>query len=176
MKLTIAPRIKHCVLILCFSALQVTMVGATELLKRQPSGAIILTVNDKTSLAQAPQSMRFDMAMLNSLPQKSFVTKTPWYKVAIKFSGPLLSDVLQALNVKGENLTATALNDYKVSIPLADAIKHGAILAVRMDDKIFSVKDKGPVWFMYPFDAHPEINNTTYFSRAIWQLSAITVE
>ena len=160
----------------CLLALHVPFVGAMEVLKQQPKGAIILSVNDKSSTAQAPVTARFDAAMLSSLPQTSFVTKTPWYKDSIKLTGPLLKDVLDVLKVKGEKITAAALNDYKVTIPLADAIQYGAILALSMDDKELSIRDKGPVWIIYPFDSHPELKNTTYYSRAIWQLSSITVE
>ncbi len=163
-------------LLFCVLTFHVPFVGAMETLKQQPTGTVILTVNDKSKAAQTPVSVRFDAAMLNSLPQTSFITKTPWYKDPVKFDGPRLKDVLEALKVNGEKLTATALNDYKVAIPLADAVKYGAMLALRMDGKVLSVRDKGPVWLIYPFDAHPELNNTTYFSRAIWQLSSITIE
>ena len=160
----------------CLLALHVPFVGAMEVLKQQPKGAIIFTVNVKSSAAQAPVSAHFDAAMLKSLPQTSFVTKTPWYKDSIKLTGPLVKDVLDVLKVKGEKITAVALNDYKVTIPLADAIKYGAILALTRDGKELSIRDKGPIWIIYPFDSYPELNNITYYSRAIWQLSSITVE
>ena len=61
------------------------------------------------------------MAMLERLPQHSFVTRTPWYATPRKFTGPLLRDVLAACGAQGSNLRATALNDYRVDLPFEDA-------------------------------------------------------
>lgn len=159
--------------ILCMG---VASVDALEMPKRQDTGAVILTVNDKSRPSHAPVILHVDAALLDGLPQKSFTTKTPWFKDSVKFSGPLLKDVLQALKVSGTRLNATALNDYQVDIPVADAMKYGAILARRMDGRVLTVRDKGPLWLMYPFDTYPELKNLTTYSRCIWQLQTITVE
>jgi hypothetical protein len=118
----------------------------------------------------------FDDAMLDALPQKSFVTETPWIKGAVKFTGPLLSDVLKVVNASGSNLKAVALNDYKINIPMEDAVKYGVILARQMDGKVMTIRDKGPLFVMYPFEKFPEIKTSVYFSRCIWQLQSIVVE
>jgi hypothetical protein len=152
------------------------LAGALELPKPQGARAVVLMVTDKSRPAHAPIILHLDAAMLDGLPQKSFTTKTPWFKDTVKFSGPLLKDVLQAIKVSGTRLNATALNDYKIDIPVADALKYGAILARRMDDRILTVRDKGPLWLMYPFDTYPELKNLTTYSRCIWQLQTITVE
>ncbi|MDO8456689.1 MAG: molybdopterin-dependent oxidoreductase [Burkholderiaceae bacterium] len=149
---------------------------AFELPKTQPKGAIILTVNGKIGIKNSPDAAVFDAAMLDALPQISFTTRTPWDKEPVKFTGPLLKDILQALKAKGVNLKAVALNDYKINIPFDDAFKYDVILARQMDGKVIGVRDKGPLFVMYPFEAFPQIKTSTYYSRCIWQLKSITVE
>jgi hypothetical protein len=59
---------------------------------------------------------------------------------------------------------------------MEDASKYGVILARQMDGKTMSIRDKGPLFVMYPFDQLPELKTSVYFSRCIWQLHAISVE
>jgi hypothetical protein len=88
----------------------------------------------------------------------------------------LLSDVLKAVTASGSNIKAAALNDYKVNIPIDDAKKYGVILARQMDGKKLAIRDKGPLFVMYPFEQFPEIKTSVYYSRCIWQLHTISVE
>jgi hypothetical protein len=37
------------------------------------------------------------------------------------------------------------------------------------------VREKGPLFVMYPFDRVPELRNAVYYSRCIWQLREIEV-
>jgi hypothetical protein len=37
------------------------------------------------------------------------------------------------------------------------------------------VRDKGPLFVIYPFDAQPELRNAIYYSRSAWQLRSIEV-
>ena len=169
-------RLERFFLISCLWAIFAPFANALDLVKQQPAGPVILTINGKSGATGTATSAGFDAAMLDSLPQKSFVTQTPWFKEPVKFSGPLLKDVLQAFKVKGGKLNTTALNDYKVDVPIDDALKYGAILARRMDGRVLTVRDKGPIWLMYPFDSHPEIKNLMHYGRCIWQLQTMTLE
>jgi hypothetical protein len=163
-------------LILCLLSLHLPWLGAFELPATAPKGAVILAVNGKISVKNTPDAAVFDAAMLDALPQQSFVTTTPWFKTPTKFTGPLLRDVLQALKANGTNIKATALNDYKINIPTEDALKYDIILATQIDGRVISVREKGPVFVIYPFDNHTELRSLTYYSRSIWQLKALSVE
>jgi hypothetical protein len=163
-------------LLLCILSLHLPWLGAFELTTEAPKGAVILTVNGKISIKNTPDAAVFDAALLDALPQQSFVTVTPWFKAPTKFTGPLLRDVLQALKANGTNIKATALNDYKINIPTEDALKYDVILATQIDGRAISVREKGPVFVIYPFDNHAELRNLTYYSRSIWQLKALSVE
>jgi hypothetical protein len=115
------------------------------------------------------------MAMLEGLPQRSITTLTPWYYGPRKFTGPLLRDVLQAAGAKGTGLRAIALNDYKVEIPFEDALKFDVVMARLLDDKPMPVREKGPLFIIYPFDDKAELRVPQYFSRCAWQLRTIEI-
>ena len=72
-------------------------------------------------------------------------------------------------------LYAVALNNYKVEIPIDDASRYAVLLATRLDGEPMSVRDKGPLLVIYPFDAHPELRSAVYYSRSAWQLRSIEV-
>jgi hypothetical protein len=141
-----------------------------------PTGPVVLTVFGRVRKPNAGGAAQFDMAMLEQLPQHSFVTRTPWYSNARKFTGPLLRDVLAACGAVGSNLRATALNDYRVDLPFDDVHRFDVVLARLLDDKPMSVREKGPLFIIYPFDASAELRTTVYYSRSAWQLKTLEVQ
>lgn len=149
---------------------------ALDMSKDQAVGSVVLKINGKIGTKNTADGAVFDDALLDALPQKSFVTETPWTKGLVKFTGPLLSDVLKAVKASGTNIKAIALNDYKVNIPVEDARKYGVILAREIDGKKIGVRDKGPLFVMYPFEQFPELKTSIYYSRCIWQLQSISIE
>jgi hypothetical protein len=140
-----------------------------------PTGLVVLTVSGRVRSPNRGADADFDMAMLEGLPQHSFSTRTPWYTQPRRFTGPLLREVLAVAGAKGSTLRARALNDYWVDVPFDDAQRHDPILARLIDGKPMAVRDKGPLFLIYPFDARPELRNTVYFSRSAWQLRTIEV-
>jgi hypothetical protein len=72
-------------------------------------------------------------------------------------------------------LRVTALNDYRIDIPMDDAQRHDLLLARLLDDKPMPVRDKGPLFIIYPFDQNAALRNALYFSRCVWQLRSIEV-
>ena len=132
-------------MVVCFACLPVPWLAAFELPSLAPSGTIILTVNGNIGIKNTADAAVFDAALIDALPQKSFVTATPWFKEPARFSGPLLRDVLQALKAQGSTVRAIALNDYKISIPMGDILKYDVILARQIDGKVISVREKGPL-------------------------------
>ena len=139
-------------------------------------GKIILTISGNVGEKNTASAAVFDMAMLEKLPQKTFTTMTPWEKQPIKFTGPLLRDVLAAAKAKGNTIKAAALNDYQSSIPLDDSQKFDVILAHKMNDQDIPVKTKGPLFIVYPYDSKPELRSTVYYERSAWQLKSMTIE
>ena len=141
-----------------------------------PAGKIVLTLTGKIAEKNSPRGAEFDMAMLEALPQKTFTTHTPWDRLPVKFSGPLLRDVLAAAKAQGEVLHAIAVNDYKTNIPFSDALQFDMVLAHRMNGQPIPPRTKGPLFIVYPYDSRPELNDPVYRNRSAWQLKEIAVE
>ena len=143
----------------------------------QPAtGKVILTISGNVAEKNTATAATFDLAMIEKLPQRSFTTMTPWDKQPIKFTGPLLRDVLAAAKATGTTIKAVALNDYKSSIPLEDAQKFDVILAHKMNDADIPVKTKGPLFIVYPYDTKPELRSAIYYERSAWQLKSLAIE
>lgn len=140
------------------------------------TGKVILTISGQVADKNTATAAVFDLAMLEKLPQQTFTTMTPWDKKPIKFTGPLLRDVLAAAKATGTTIKAAALNDYQTSIPLADAQKFNVIVAHKMNDEAIPVKTKGPLFIVYPFDTQAELRSTMYYERSAWQLKSMAIE
>ena len=141
-----------------------------------PTGRVILTVDGAVANTNAGASAQFDLAMLESLPQLTIRTVTPWTEGQTEFTGPRGSELLTAVGARGRTVVATAINDYQVEIPLTDFTDIAMILATRRDGKPMRVRDKGPIWVIYPWSDRPELKTEIYHSRSIWQLKALTIK
>jgi hypothetical protein len=141
-----------------------------------PKGRTVLSVGGKIGATNQGALAVFDMAMIEKLPQHSFTTRTPWYDKPVKFTGPLLKDVLALVKSSGTTLSAVAINDYKINIPMEDIDKHGVLMARLIDDKPIPVRSKGPLFVVYPFDNAAELRTSVYYERSIWQLKALDLQ
>lgn len=141
-----------------------------------PTGKIVLTLSGKVGEKNTANGAEFDMAMLEALPQRTFTTKTPWDRQRMKFSGPLLRDVLAAAKAHGTTLNAIAVNEYKTSIPASDADQFDMVLAHRMNGQPIPPRTKGPLFIVYPYDSNPELQSKMYQDRSAWQLREISID
>jgi hypothetical protein len=142
-----------------------------------PAGRIVLTVTGLVAKPNKGKDATFDMAMLEGMPQRGIVTRTPWTGPdPVTFRGPLLRDVFAAAGVSGTEATAVALNDYKSALPVADASAIDVIVALTLDGKPMSVREKGPLWIIYPLSDKPEIDNPATHAKMAWQLKEIEIK
>ena len=148
----------------------------TALALDKPTERVVLTIAGNVSNKNQDATAVFSMAMLEKLPQHKVFTKSPWYPQGAEFTGPLLRDVLAAAGAKGDKIIAVALNDYKTEIPLQDAYKFDVILAHHMNGKPMPVREKGPLFIVYPFDSKPELQSEVYQNRSAWQLVRLTIQ
>ena len=143
----------------------------------EPTGPVVLTVRGK--LGATPEgSVSFDMATLEKIGLVRFTTKTEWTDGPVEFEGVLLKDLLAVLDAGGDadKLVLKALNDYISSMPISDAADYPVILAIKENGEYMSVRDRGPLWIVYPQDAYPEVGRREFLSRWVWQLAEIAVE
>lgn len=140
-----------------------------------PAGKVVLEVSGAIGHTNGDGVAAFDLDMLEALESRTTVTATPWYDSARSFSGPLGKALIDTVGASGTMLRVTAINDYVTEIPLADLLDHPVILATRIDGERMSVREKGPIFVIYPFDEAPELNNETYYGRSAWQVKSIEV-
>jgi len=142
-----------------------------------PTGPVILRISGKIAAASNGE-VAFDLAGLESLGVVRYTTPTNWTDGPATFDGVLLSKVLEAIGAdpSATTLTMVALNDYKAPVPLEDAHKWPVMLALKQDGKYMSVRDKGPIWVVYPQHLSADLGNYEMSARWVWQLGAIDVE
>ncbi|SHO43187.1 molybdopterin-dependent oxidoreductase [Desulfopila aestuarii] len=162
--------------LLAYILLLVALPTTIALALDPPQGTVLLTINGKITTTNTEGAAQFDVAMLQALPQKTIKAETPWTAGVTKFSGPLLRDVLQMVGANGDSLLMTAINEYQVKVPVTDANFFNCILAMSVDGEILTIRTKGPLWLIYPWDTFDALRTETYYSRSIWQLKAIEIQ
>lgn len=134
-----------------------------------------IVVSGNTTLSKTG-SVSLSIDQFEALAPKSVIeTTTPWHPLST-FSGISGRDLMDRLGAKGVTLAATALNDYQVKIPLSDLKDLGVLFVTRLNGKRLSLRQKGPIFVIYPFDKNPALQSELYYGRSIWQLKEITVE
>lgn len=140
-----------------------------------PTGRPILEITGAIDRTNAPGKALFDLELLESLGTRELVTVTPWTRGEQRFSGIDPRALLAAVGAHGSELEATALDGYRVVVPVADLERFPMLLATRRDGRPMPVRDRGPLWLVYPWSTHPEATYEPYRGRAIWQLRTIVV-
>ncbi|WP_417330333.1 hypothetical protein [Halomonas cupida] len=151
------------------------LISLPSLALEAPTGQVILEIAGRIGATNAQNEAHFDRDMLEALPQHSVITGQPWIDGQSTFEGPLLRDVMQVVDAQGETMNVQAIRDYKADIPLSDAYDHDVILALVRDGALMRIRDKGPLFVIYPFDEHPELKTNIYYSRSVWQVARIEV-
>ena len=140
-----------------------------------PKGPVVLTIAGNITHTNGDGVALFDRAMLEELESRSTVASTPWFDGPRTFEGPLASALLDAVGAQGSSLRVIALNDYSSDVPVADLRDFPVVFATHLDGEVMSVRDKGPLFMIYPFDESPELFNEVYFGRSVWQIARIEV-
>ena len=139
------------------------------------AGDAILEISGKTDMT-ASQSVNLSLQEFDAIDQSTVVTKTPWHKEVTTFSGVSGRALLEYLGSNAKSVEAVALNDYKVIIPVSDLLEQGLIFATRKDGAPMSIREKGPIFVVYPFDADTKLNNEVIYGRSIWQVKALNFQ
>lgn len=147
----------------------------------QPEGRVILEVsgnisNTNSSNASGDGVARFDRAMLEALGMQRIVTTTPWTSEAITFEGPWLTDFFDYVGAGSTTYKAIAHDDYSAEVDGLDYSVTPAILAMKMDGKYMRIRDKGPLWIIFPWDSNPEVHKRVNSALSVWQLKAMIID
>jgi hypothetical protein len=144
---------------------------ASRPLLAQSADPVILTVEGR--LPGGPRD--FTLAELEALGTRTLRTATPWTKGLQEFSGVPLLRLLQAVAGAAAPMRAEALNRYATALDAEDATRRDALLATRRDGHPMRVRDRGPLWLVFPWSERPELDRPEVHERSIWQLRRLTL-
>ena len=139
------------------------------------TGPVILTVTGLDPLEFPGGIVELDLGRMEAIGVDEIETTSIWTDGTHRYTGVMLRDLVEFLGIGAVNLRLHALNDYAVEFPAVQATDAAPILAYQFDGAAMSVRDKGPVWVMYPFDDDADYRTDTNFSRSVWQLDRIDV-
>jgi hypothetical protein len=154
----------------------VAMAGPSIAQTAEPADKPILVISGKITSTNPEGTVTFTREALEALGTVSFETQTPWYKQSTKFEGVPLDKLMKAVGANGERLVAVALNDYASEIPIEDFAKYQVILALKRDGEYMPVRDKGPLFIVYPYDSSPDLKSQKFYSRSVWQVAKLVVK
>lgn len=157
-----------------FSLIFALGVSATSLMADE-TVMPLLTISGDVALTDGSDILVLDRDALVELPATTFETSTIWTDGVHSFTGVSLADLAAELGVENGQFLATAINDYTVEIPFSDAVEGGPIIAYLMDGEEMSVRDKGPLWVIYPYDSDADYRSEVIYSRSIWQLDRLEI-
>ena len=161
------------VVTLFFLALLLSQPAVTAELP-QPEGAVLLSISGKIRHTNRQNQAVFDRAMLQALPQQTTHTRTPWSEGVNRYQGPLGSALIQAVGAEQASMMRiTALNDFSAEVPVSDFLNYPVILALQKNDQYLRIRDRGPLFVIYPFDDHPELKTELHYNRSVWQVRSI---
>lgn len=140
-----------------------------------PTGEAILFVDGAIPEAGGAE-YSYDLAGLAALGETTFSTSTTWTDGTPTFTGVPLKKLLDSIGVTSGMVSAVALNNYAVDIPVDSLTDDAPIIAYAIDGKPFPRRDKGPLWIVYPYDSSADYRNELIYNRSIWQLQRLTVK
>lgn len=142
----------------------------------QPEGPVVLTLEGGIGVTNRDGAADFDRAMLRDVGWREIESYTDWTEGLQSFGGVPLAALLERVEADGETLHAVALNEYAAELPLADAAEHDVLLAMTRDGEPMSVREKGPIWIVYPQDEPAGELANLHNDKMVWQLRTLIVE
>ena len=148
--------------------------GAETLAK--PTGRVILTVSGKIQNTNAGGTAEFDRSQLEALHSAVIETSTPWTEGVQKFEGFPIKALFDAVGATGNSVRATAINDYAVTIPMDALVESGGFVAIRHNGEPMKIRDRGPLWIIFPYDTDARLTGDDFLNWSIWQLKSLEIQ
>ena len=156
-----------------FGALTLLFLGAgPSLAADQPA---ILTISGVIGAGDRNGALVLDRGALEAMAMSVVKTETPWTQGMVTFEGVSLKSLLDLADAKGTVIHAVALNDYAVDIPVEDSANPKVIVAYRMNGETMRVRDKGPLWLIYPLSDDPALQTEATHNKMIWQIKSLEI-
>jgi hypothetical protein len=95
------------------------------------------------------RAAEFDLAMLEAFGLHDVAIAYDGWPAPIRFEGPRLVDLLDAVGAQGEAITLVALDGYAERIAWDELAAYDWFLATRRDGHHLSIGRHGPTWLVY---------------------------
>lgn len=146
-----------------------------------PTGPVLLVVSGNIARSNGVDAAgrpiaQFDRAMLEALGQKTITTTTPWHEGKPSFEGVPSTALMAAVRGTGKAARAVALNEYVVDLPMEDFLENKFILALKINGKYMTIRDRGPLFVIYDYDQTPRSTVSFAQNKSIWQLIRLEVK
>ncbi|MDF1748063.1 MAG: molybdopterin-dependent oxidoreductase [Alphaproteobacteria bacterium] len=152
------------------------MQAGAEMQLPKPFGKIILTIDGNITVKNLGETAVFDRKMLEELDTITIRTSTPWDIGLSEFTGCRMSKIIEATGTDATIALISALDGYQVELPISDVTNYDPILAWARDGTIMSVREKGPLWLIYPFDSFSNLKGIAFSAKSVWQIERISFQ
>jgi hypothetical protein len=137
------------------------------------------TAKDKTLLTvtgPGGTSVEYSLTALEAMEATTLHTHTPWTDGQQQFTGVRASLLLSRLDEQGKSVRAVALNDYESTMDAQELKDYPVIIAYKRNGEYMSIRDKGPLWIIFPLDDFPRLKSAETDQKMTWQLRRLIVE
>ncbi len=127
----------------------------------------------KITHTNGPMRADFDRAMLQALGEGTITTSHSWADRPTTFAGVPVARLLDAVGAQGTKIRAVAVNNYAVDLDVAELRRYPVLLAMKADGVELRLRDRGPLWIVYPRDSYRELSDESHNYKWIWQLRSL---
>jgi len=155
---------------ICMAFAVAMMLGSAALAQS------ILTVQVKQA-GQAAKTIQFSPEDLRALGLFELETSNDYLDEMALFEGVLMRDLIAAVDAGNTKIARLfAENDYVVEVSTQEFLIYDVMLALKQNGVALSLRDKGPIWMIYPTSDFPELQDPSFNNRLIWQLVRVEFE
>lgn len=114
-------------------------------------------------------------ADLEAMPRHVIETGTPWQDGRSRFEGVKMSDFFRRMGLDKGSVMVAGIDGYVAEFPVEEGDRFDVILADRKDGKALSVREQGPLFIIYNFDAEKGRIGEAQNTRSVWQVVSMKV-
>lgn len=143
----------------------------------EPTQDLILTVTGKIQNVNHDNAILMDRTTIEAVGLVEYTVTDPFEQRPIRYRGVLMRDLLDLWQVADDATTVqlTALNDYKIDIPLAEFRKYPVLFALQADGVYMQPDYRGPAMLVYPVDQY-QFELLAVQRKWIWQIKTIDIQ
>ncbi len=161
-----------------------TKITLSRLLGASLAALLALTINcaraqDNTLLTiTGPDgtAIDYDLAALEAMESTILRTHTSWTDGPQVFTGVRASLLLGQFDGQATTVRALALNEYESRLPIQDLMQYPVIIAYKRNGEYMPVRNKGPLWIIFPQDDFPQLKSAETDHKMAWHLRRLVVE